>query len=139
LPYVVLADGGFAMTRYMIVPYTQTAIMRGAEKEKKLLFNKKLSAARRIVESAFGILTKKFRLFSNVLEFSPDKCTQLILTATILHNFLIKTGSVPTLPETETITTPIENRLALCPNSQQIDRLSTATRETFASYYYTLQ
>lgn len=43
---------------------------------------------RRIIENAFGQLVQRFRRFLTILEFSPEKSAQLVLSAIILHNFL---------------------------------------------------
>ena len=48
----------------------------------------RLSRARRVVESAFGALTTRFRVFDGILNQQPENATQTILAGVILHNFL---------------------------------------------------
>lgn len=58
LPYVFVGDDSFLMGPNLLKPYSQT----GLTKEKRI-FNYRLSRARRLVESAFGILATRFGVF----------------------------------------------------------------------------
>ncbi|XP_018311186.1 uncharacterized protein [Mycetomoellerius zeteki] len=59
LPYVIVADEAFALTSYMLRPYSRSCNLN----IKKKVFNYRLSRARRVIECAFGILTSKWRIF----------------------------------------------------------------------------
>ena len=48
-----------------------------------------------MVESAFGILAHRFRLFLGTMQMEPDQCTNIIHAAVILHNFLLANGEDP--------------------------------------------
>lgn len=54
----------------------------------KKIYNYRHSRARRVSENGFGILTKKFRIFSKKFNISPEHLDTIIKAATVLHNFL---------------------------------------------------
>lgn len=87
---------------------------------------------RRIVENGFGQLTQRFRRFMSILEFSPKKSTSIILSATILHNFLQQTNSTQTrLDEMVNI-----QRLILTPRRTQTGTVrGQIFRDRFVNYF----
>ena len=58
--------------------------------EEKRVFNYRLSRARRVVESAFGILASRFRCFCRPLLLQHKNATAFIKGAVVSHNFLRK-------------------------------------------------
>ena len=84
VPYVILGDQAFALTKYMLTPFA--GIHSKGSKER--IFNYRLSRARRVVENAFGILTSKFRVLRNAIMLNPKSATKVVLAAVHLHNFL---------------------------------------------------
>ena len=56
--------------------------------EDKLVFNYRLSHARRIVECAFGILVQCFRVFDHRMYLSDENATIVTKAYTVLHNYL---------------------------------------------------
>nr|CAI5845272.1 unnamed protein product [Callosobruchus analis] len=54
----------------------------------------RLSRARRIVESAFGILVTTFRVLLNAVDVAPKNVDRIILAACSLHNWLRKTSNM---------------------------------------------
>ncbi|KAJ8665726.1 hypothetical protein QAD02_007388 [Eretmocerus hayati] len=54
------------------------------------IFNIRLGTARRVIERAFGILTRKFKAFKNPLDFDLRNIDKIILTSFILHNYMLK-------------------------------------------------
>ena len=56
--------------------------------EDKLVFNYRLSHARRIVECAFGILVQRFRVFDRRMYLSDENATIVTKACTVLHNYL---------------------------------------------------
>ena len=63
----------------------------------ELIFNYRLSRARRIVEKAFGILAQRFRVFSRRLQLIPDNVDKIVKACCVLHNFLQGDQDIHTL------------------------------------------
>lgn len=82
-PYVVLADDAFPLSYNIMKPYP----LKNITKEEKI-FNYRLSRGRRMVESSFGILASRFRVFLTTIHLSPEKVTLITLAACTLHNLL---------------------------------------------------
>ncbi|XP_049315669.1 uncharacterized protein LOC125779122 [Bactrocera dorsalis] len=84
VPFVLVADDAFKMQNYLMKPYPGR-ILSGS----KRIFNYRLSRARRIVENAFGIMMKRFEIFSRPMKLNPNKTTRVTLACCALHNFLM--------------------------------------------------
>uniref|UniRef100_A0A183FBI7 DDE Tnp4 domain-containing protein n=1 Tax=Heligmosomoides polygyrus TaxID=6339 RepID=A0A183FBI7_HELPZ len=84
--YHVLADGGFAQTVWMQRPFRQA---EAAQDISKAHFNECFSSARRIVESVFGIICSRFRIFQRPLIGTEEHCTLIVSAALVLHNLLV--------------------------------------------------
>ena len=86
MPYVMVGDEAFPLVRNIMRPYP------GRKKNKlgpkKTIFNYRLSRARRLVESAFGILASRNRVFKSTSCMLPENYTKVILAATVMHNYL---------------------------------------------------
>ena len=83
LPFVIVADDAFALSRHCMKPYAQKALSEG-----KRIFNYRLSRARRTSENAFGILVNVFRIFHAKINLSTEVASKLTLACCILHNLL---------------------------------------------------
>lgn len=82
-PYVIVGDDAFSLSENLLKPYggkhlTQT----------KQTFNNRLSTARRYIESTFGILANKWRIFHRPIDVNTDMAENIIKAACILHNFV---------------------------------------------------
>lgn len=85
VPYVFVADDAFALKPNIMKPYS----FRNCAQEKRV-FNYRLSRARRMAESAFGILSARFRLLKTTIPLHPDKVQIVVMAACCLHNFLLR-------------------------------------------------
>jgi len=83
IPYVFIADEAFPLGKNLMKPYPG----RGLTNEKHL-FNYHLSRARRVVESAFGILTQRFRIYHRKMCLLPETVVSVIKATVVLHNML---------------------------------------------------
>jgi len=84
IPYVIVADGAFALGENILKPYPGHQ-MKGS---KERIFNYRLSRARRVSENAFGIMSSIFRVLRKPMLLSPDRATSVTLACVYLHNFL---------------------------------------------------
>ncbi|XP_031358317.1 uncharacterized protein LOC116181999 [Photinus pyralis] len=83
MPYFFVGDEAFPLKSYIMRLYPGKLLS-----DKKLIFNYRLSRARRTIENAFGILASRWKVFRSPLLCSV-KTTESIVKATVcLHNFL---------------------------------------------------
>ena len=83
LPFVIVADDAFTLSRNNMKPYP----FRNLSHDERI-FNYRLSCARWIVENAFGILASRFRIFLSLMLLAPNNCEKVILASCALHNYL---------------------------------------------------
>lgn len=83
-PYVIVADDAFALKTYLMKPYAFRSQDIGQR-----VFNYRLSRARRMVESVFGLMASKFRILRSTIELSEENVTTCVLAICALHNFLL--------------------------------------------------
>jgi len=85
VPYTLVADDTFPLTRHMMKPYA-TDLNKGSSTR---IFNYRLSRARHIVENAFGLLAYAFRIFRKPIEIKVESTVvDIVLTYVYLHNFI---------------------------------------------------
>jgi len=82
-PYVFVADDAFQLTENIMKPYSGKKLDEAA-----IIFNYRLSRARRCVENAFGILAARWRIFQKPISVKPDAVDNIIKATVALHNFL---------------------------------------------------
>lgn len=85
LPYVLLADEAFPLTNFIMRPYPRS----GRLDLPKKVFNYRLSRARRVVESAFGILAERWRIYRRPIISSVANAKKIVQATVVLHNFII--------------------------------------------------
>ncbi|KAJ8666114.1 hypothetical protein QAD02_007776 [Eretmocerus hayati] len=79
-----IADGGFGLQPYMMIPYRDHPNKTIEEK----IFDIRLTNARKIVECAFGVLVERFQVFDTPLRFKPKTSQNIILCCMVIHNYL---------------------------------------------------
>ncbi len=84
LPYFFAGDSAFAASENLMKPYPGD-FPRGSQQR---IFNYRLSQGRRVVENAFGISSSVFRVLRTPLLLEPDKAELIVMTVSLLHNYL---------------------------------------------------
>ncbi|XP_039763780.1 uncharacterized protein LOC120636389 [Pararge aegeria] len=84
---LAVVDANYKFVIVDVGAYGRNSGVRGDEQKK--IFNYRLSRARRMVESAFGIMVQKYEVFQRPLKVQPHHLDKIILACTCLHNFLI--------------------------------------------------
>lgn len=73
VPYVIVADDAFAISKYIMKPYPKRNLTR-----LQRVYNYRLSRARRIIENTFGIASARFRVLRNNLVCFQRTSTKLL-------------------------------------------------------------
>lgn len=81
----IIADGGFPLKTYLMKPYLRNDVMTVQQQ----VFNLRLSHARRIIESAFGLLTGRWLVHGNALAWKLSTVEIIIMCTICIHNFMI--------------------------------------------------
>ncbi|XP_073445374.1 uncharacterized protein [Dendrobates tinctorius] len=82
VPYVLVGDEAFQLTRHVMRPYPSRNLDHC-----RRIFNLRLSRARRLVECAFSILCAKWRVLQTVIQLSEANVNEVIKACVVLHNF----------------------------------------------------
>lgn len=82
-PYYMIGDDAFGMRTWLMKPFSR----RGMQHD-EMVFNYRLSRARRVVENAFGILANRFRCLLSAISIDVENVPVLVRTCVMLHNFL---------------------------------------------------
>lgn len=85
MPFVLVGDEAFPLTRYLMRPYSRRNNLDLPQK----VFNYRLSRARRVVENAFGILVAKWRIFRKPIIASEATVRKIVQASVCLHNFVL--------------------------------------------------
>ncbi|XP_018370991.1 PREDICTED: uncharacterized protein LOC108766295 [Trachymyrmex cornetzi] len=94
LPYVLLADEAFPLSNFIMRPYPRSGRLDLSKK----VFNYRLSRARRVVESAFGILAERWRIYRRPIISSVANAKKIVQATVVLHNFIINNEEQLQLP-----------------------------------------
>ena len=90
IPYHLVADEAFSLSPYLMKPYAR----RGLAHE-QVIFNYRLSRARRIVENCFGRLAAVWRIFQKSINIQPDRADNIVMACCVLHNYLLANNALP--------------------------------------------
>ncbi|XP_050337927.1 uncharacterized protein LOC126764177 [Bactrocera neohumeralis] len=83
--YHLLGDGAYPLETFLMVPYKDNGYLTQEQKR----FNYVLSSTRVIIEQAFGILKKKFRILNYLEIQNLILAKHIIMACMVLHNFII--------------------------------------------------
>ena len=86
IPPLIIGDSAYPLLKWLVKPYPSRGYLTPDERE----FNKKLSAARSVVERAFGML----QLLLKKVEQQNRTLSKTVLTACVLHNICIDHGDL---------------------------------------------
>jgi hypothetical protein len=122
-PFVFVVDEAYPLLPFLMRPFPR----RNLTNEKRI-FNYRQSRARRIVECAFGIMVKKFKVLENKIVVGPEKATQIVKAICVLHN-LILTREQHSIEIQEFINSQEPNELI----EQDISRITYCNRSSTAA------
>lgn len=80
-----VADDAFRLSNRIMKPYSGKNLS-----DKKKICNYRFSRARRTVESAFGILANKWRIFHTAMCILPETANVVVTASVCLHNYVLK-------------------------------------------------
>lgn len=107
------------------------------------IFNYRLARARRMIESTFGILAAKWRIYRRPIIASVSTTVKIVQATICLHNFIIQSENKLPLDKRR-YTRIITERGTVISALQEVDnagrpnahtRLASAIRDDFASYF----
>lgn len=130
LPYVFVADEAFPLTKNIMRPYPANQL---ADQEKRV-FNYRLSRARRIVESAFGILQLRFEIFQRRIQVQANYIDNIILACTCLHNYIIN-NTKSSMQQTDVLENTIMNDNEVGDYDNIVLTEGMAIRDRFKQYF----
>ena len=89
LEYVFVGDEAFQLQHRVLRPYPGSRL-GGAESDyhRRLVYNYRLSRARRIVENTFGILVSKWRVLRQPIKAKIETIDSIVKASCVLHNYL---------------------------------------------------
>jgi len=70
LPYVIVGDEAFPLSKYLLRPYSG----RGDLNKEQKIYNYRLSRTRRMIESSFGILCSQWRILRRPIDTTINTC-----------------------------------------------------------------
>ena len=80
-PYFFIGDDAFPLRQHMLKPFSARYLDND-----QLIFNYRLSRARRVVKNLFGIMASWFRYLLQTLKVTPEKAVSITKACLTLHN-----------------------------------------------------
>ena len=84
ISYHLVGDDIFGLSETLMKPFPRRNLNR-----RELIFNYRLSRARRVIENSFGILASRFRVFRAPICLKRENAANVIKACVVLHNFLL--------------------------------------------------
>nr|CAI5860083.1 unnamed protein product [Callosobruchus analis] len=85
-PLYFIGDEAFPLLVNLMRPYSKKRVGRMPEDE--LVFNYRLSRARRTIENTLGIMAAIFRIYQRTIDAEPDTVDTIVKATTCLHNYI---------------------------------------------------
>ena len=85
IPFVYVGSDVFPLCHNLMRPFQGPNLC-----QKKLIFNHRLSEARRVIEQTFGLMFSHFRVLRKPITLSSQNAIKVIKAIIILHNFLLR-------------------------------------------------
>ncbi|KHJ95080.1 hypothetical protein OESDEN_04981 [Oesophagostomum dentatum] len=82
--YHILVDGGFGQGHRFVRPYREPMANSGSKRR----FSAKHSGARRMIESVFGILVRRFQILQEPLKVEPKRAARIVRSILTLHSII---------------------------------------------------
>ncbi|KAG8230387.1 hypothetical protein J437_LFUL014173 [Ladona fulva] len=134
VPHVIIGDEGFALQTYLMRPYPKAGIITDPRKRG---INAQLSRARRVVETAFGILAMKLCIFLRSIEADVETTDCIVKAVCSLHNYIMmKNNDRKCSNESEEDVGPIQALFATVSTNRRKTTAAMQVRETFTDYFY---
>lgn len=111
--------------------------VQGNEKEK--IFNYRLSRARNVVENAFGILVRRFRLYERRIAISQEHLQHVVLATCTLHNYLKEDTCYWNESDMTISVSNAESLLPMRGAGGQAGSEAVAVRDVFRDYFNSIQ
>lgn len=89
LPFVFLTDGAFPLKNVVMKPFLGHHPPGSPEN----VFDQLLLQSQAVADNAFGILSSVFKVLLKPITLEPKKCSVILRSCLLLHNFLIKSDS----------------------------------------------
>lgn len=83
LPVVFVGDAAFPLLKNLLRPYPGTNLS-----PEKIIFNYRLSTARRVIENTFGVMSARWRIFRRPIVASLSTVDSIVNSCVVLHNWL---------------------------------------------------
>ncbi|XP_018357375.1 PREDICTED: uncharacterized protein LOC108757457 [Trachymyrmex cornetzi] len=83
LPAVFVGDAAFPLLKNLLRPYPGTNLS-----PEKIIFNYRLSSARRTIENTFGVMSARWRIFRRPIIASLSTVNNIVKCCVVLHNWL---------------------------------------------------
>ncbi|KAL4143224.1 hypothetical protein QTP88_005581 [Uroleucon formosanum] len=85
VPHVIVCDEAFPLTKSTMRPFPGNALENNRENK---IYNYRHCREKRVVENAFSILAKKFKIYNRKFNLKQENMDTIILETTVLHIFL---------------------------------------------------
>ena len=81
LPFVFVGDDAFPLKKNLLKPFPHLH-----QSEQQRIFSYRLSRARMVIESTFGIMANRFHILQTKILLEPNKVVKILLAIISLHN-----------------------------------------------------